>query len=109
MSNILQESIIKTLGLDGLSDEEKVLFLDQLGTIVLETALLRLVESLSDERVSSLNYYLDTEPTTDALMERLLNHYPDFSQILEKTITELKEDMKAVLGDVDVIKTEGGI
>lgn len=99
MNNILQKNLVQTFGLDGLTDEEKATFLDELGTVVLETALVRFMTELSDEQVEAFDYYLETEPTPDALMEHLLKEYESFEPILKAAITEVKEDAVAVLGE----------
>jgi|GEM_PF-930340 len=99
MNDTLQKNLTKTFGLDGLSEEEKVAFLDEIGTVVLETALVRFMTELSEEQLASLNYYLDTEPEPDALMEHLLTQYARFEEILEAVIVEIKDDVAYVLGE----------
>jgi hypothetical protein len=106
MHDILQKNLTATFGLEGLSDEEQVAFLDELGTVVLETALVRLMASLDDDKVASLNYYLDTEPTPDALMEHLLTQYARFEELLTEAIVEVKEDAMVVLGDEEVTEND---
>lgn len=96
---ILEKDITKTLGLDSLPDEEQAAFLSNVGSIVLESSLLRLVEGFDEQQQESLQYYMDTSPTSDSLMEHLLKHYKDFGKILEEEIIAFKEDALAVLGE----------
>ena len=99
---ILEKDITKTLGLDSLSDEQQAAFLSNVGSIVLESSLLHLVESFDEQQQESLQYYLDTNPTPDALMEHLLKHYKKFEKILEEEIISFKEDALTVLGEKEV-------
>lgn len=99
---ILEKDITKTLGLDTLSDEEKIIFLTQIGGAVMESSLLRLISSLTEEQATSLEYYLDTKPEAAVLMKHLLEHYKDFESLLKEEIIAFKEDALAVLGDKDM-------
>jgi len=96
---ILKKDIIKTLGLDGLSDQEQASFLSNVGDIVLESSLLRLVESFDKQQEEALKYYMDTNPSSDVLMEHLLEHYKSFEIILEEEIIAFKEEALAILGE----------
>jgi len=99
MNDILQQNLINTFGLESLSDDERVEFLNELGGVALETTLVRFMADLNEQQVAALNYFIDTEPTQDVLMEHLLTQYQGFESQLETTISEIKSDAVAVLGD----------
>lgn len=94
---ILQQNIAKVLGIDSLPIEEQAAFLAEVGDVIFETSLVRLVTDLSDEQEQALEEYLDTEPEPEVLLQHLLEHYKNFGQILEETVVEFKEDALAVL------------
>ena len=96
-TSLLQENIITALGLDELSLEEQSAFLSEVGDVVFQTALVRLVSELSEEQQHALETYLDTEPEPDVLLAHLLEHYEMFKKILESAVLEFKEDALAVL------------
>ncbi len=95
--NILQQNISKLLGIETLSPEEQSAFLTEVGDVIFQTSLVRLVSGLSDEQQQALEDYVDTEPEPEVLLQHLLEHYKDFKTILEGVVTEFKEDAVAVL------------
>jgi len=112
MSNtILQQNIAHIFGIETLSIEEQAAFLAEVGDVIFQTALVRLVSDLTDEQQRALEDYLDTEPEPEILLAHLLEHYSDFSTILETAVIEFKEDAVAVLEkkeaeEIKVIDTE---
>lgn len=103
-TSLLQENIIAALGLHELSLEEQAAFLSEVGDVVFQTSLVRLISELSAEQQQALEAYVDTEPEPDVLLAHLLEHYDVFPKILEDAVLEFKEDALAVLG-----KEEGDI
>ncbi len=96
-TSLLQENIITALGLDELTVEEQSAFLSEVGDVVFQTSLVRLVSELSDEQQQALEAYIDTEPEPDVLLAHLLEHYEMFPKILQEAVLEFKEDALAVL------------
>lgn len=96
--SLLQENIIAALGLQDLSLEEQSAFLSEVGDVVFQTSLVRLISELSPEQQQALEAYVDTEPEPDVLLAHLLEHYDAFPKILEDAVLEFKEDALAVLG-----------
>jgi len=105
--HILQNDLTKLLGIDTLSLEEQSAFLSEVGDVIFETSLVRLVSSLSEEGQRALEDYLDTNPEPEVLLAHLIEHYKEFSQILEEVVLEFKEDALAVLekkdADIEVV------
>jgi hypothetical protein len=95
--NILQQNISKLLGIEALSPEEQSAFLAEVGDVIFQTSLLRLVSGLSDEQQQALEDYVDIEPEPEVLLQHLLEHYKDFETILEAVVTEFKEDAQTEL------------
>jgi len=97
--NILQQNITKVLGIDSLSEQEQAAFLSEVGDVIFQTSLVRLVSSLTEDQQHALEEYLDTEPEPEVLLEHLLSHYKAFQTILEEAVIEFKEDALKVLED----------
>ncbi len=95
--NILQHNIAHILGVDLLSEEEQAAFLGEVGDVIFETSLVRLVQTLSEEQQSALEQYLEIGPEPEVLLQHLLEHYKEFQTILEDVVLEFKEDALAVL------------
>lgn len=97
-NDLLQQNIAPILGLDLLSEEEQAVFLMDIGDLIVESSLLRLVAELNPDQEAALNHYLETEPTPEILVEHLLSHHKNFSTILEEEIIAFKEEALAIFG-----------
>lgn len=95
---ILEQNISSILGIDTLSQEEQAAFLAEVGDVIFQTVLVRLVSSLTEEQQHALEAYLETEPEPDVLLQHLFVHYKEFKSILEDAVLEFKEDAAHVLG-----------
>jgi hypothetical protein len=104
--HILQQNIEKVLGIDTLSVEEQAAFLAEVGDVIFETSLLRLVAGLDEAQQAALEQYLQSEPEPEVLLAHLLEHYKEFDAILEAAVIEFKEEALEVLGekkDIEVV------
>lgn len=98
MQDLIQQDIRSLLGLEGLSQDEQEVFLAQIGELIIESAVLRLVETMTDEQEVAFNYFLDTDPDPETLMQHLVTHHKSFPQILEDEAIAFKEEAVSVLG-----------
>ena len=98
--DVIQKDISEAVGLSGLSDDEKVVFLANIGDVVLDASFLRLVADLSEDQQEALQQFLETEPTPENLMKHLLEHHQQFETILEEEIAAFKEEALTVVGAV---------
>ncbi len=95
---IAQQDMTKLLGLESLSAEEQASFLSDVGELIIESALLRLVADLTPDQEAAINHYLETNPDPAVFMEYLLKHHASFEQILEEEVQAFKEECVAVMG-----------
>lgn len=99
--HILNEDLSELVGLDVLAPAEQDAFIAQIGETILDSALLRLVMSLSEEQNSALAHYLEDEPPTEVLLKHLFDQYTDFESILTEEIIAFKEETVALFGSLD--------
>ncbi len=97
--SLLKQNLAQVLGITELPLEEQAAFLSEVGDVIFETSLVRLVSSLGEEQQQSLEQYLETEPEPEVLLTHLLEHHKNFEQILEEVVLEFKEDALKVLED----------
>lgn len=97
-TNIIQEDISDLIGLNSLSEDEKIAMLRDLGELVLESAIIRLTADMSDEQVKALDQYSDTVTDSQVLLNHLFQHYKNFETILQEEIVAFKEEALAVMG-----------
>jgi hypothetical protein len=106
--SLLNKNLAEVLGITQLPLEEQAAFLSEVGDVIFETSLVRLVSSLDQEQQQALEQYLETEPEPEVLLSHLLEHHKDFEQILEEVVLEFKEDALEVLeekkDDITVIE-----
>ena len=93
--NILETDISEIIGLTPLPEDEKIVLLRDLGELVLESALLRLVADLTPEQSAALDQYSDTVTDSEMLIKHLFEHYPRFEIILNEEIKAFKEEAMA--------------
>ncbi len=107
-TSLLNQNIVDVLGIGDLSLEEQAAFLSEVGDVIFQTSLVRLVSLLSPEQQQALEQYLETEPEPDVLLAHLVEHHADFNTILEEVVLEFKEDALKVLEekekDIEVIE-----
>lgn len=95
----LETDIGPLIGLDALSEDERVELLSQLGNSVMYSSLLALTSRLSEEQAASLEHYLETEPDSTTMLQHLIDTYPMFGEIFESETLKLKQDIVSVLGE----------
>ena len=91
-TDLLQQNIAPLLGIDMLPEAEKEVFLMDIGALIMESALLKLVNDLTNEQVAALDHYLETEPSEEVFMEYVLSHHKNFSKILEAETLAFKAE-----------------
>ncbi len=96
---ILETNIGDIIGLNTLTEDEKVAMLRDLGDLVLESALTRLVADLSNEQVVALDQYSDNVTDTETLLKHLFEHYPNFENLLQEEIIAFKEEANSIFAN----------
>jgi hypothetical protein len=93
-----QKSIVDILGLEALPPHEQEAYLDEVGSTILETSLVRFMSTLSPEAQHALEAYIETKPEPEVLMTHMLEHYKDFEAIISEAVLEYQEDVRALFG-----------
>lgn len=95
--NILEKNIVQILGIDTLAPEEQELFLEEIGSTILDAVLVRLSSVMTDSEVDALSQYLETNPEPQVLLAHIFEHYKDAESILVDVVTEFKTDAVEIL------------
>ncbi len=98
---LLEADLTEVLGLKDLSDEERSEFLTELGTVLLDGALLRYLESCSAEDQSLFNSFVQMHHAEPDLLEKLMKAYPDFEAALTEELAAFKAEALGVLGEAN--------
>jgi hypothetical protein len=86
------ENVIKELGLEILSDEEKAKIIQEMTDLVCDKIMLKLVDRISDDEIDEANEIMSGE-NEDEKIKLLEDKMPDFSQLLEEEIKMIKENI----------------
>lgn len=96
--NILEQDISKLLGIDDMPEAEQALFLNDVGSLLLEGALMKFVLTLTDKEQAELDAWIE-EPPSEQLLPDLLKKFPKFEEFLTEEIKNFKADAIRILGD----------
>lgn len=95
---ILTEDQTELFGLNELTEGERAAFLDEVGSIVLESALLRYVTELGPEEQETLEAFVAEHSDSEELLTELERVHPRFGELLREEIAAFKEEAQTVLG-----------
>ena len=95
--NILEENLNELFGFEAMSEEEKSALLDDVGSTVLESALLRFSVEHSGNPMDKLEELIEKNEDSEDVFEHVLEKVPEFEKILKEEIIAFKEEAKAVL------------
>ncbi len=96
-STILEENITELLGIDDMPEAEQVLFINDIGALMLEGALLKYLVVLSEPEQEKLLTWMETEIANERMLSDLLKMHPSFESFLAEEIKDFKMDAARVL------------
>ncbi len=105
LQKLVQQNIAELLGVSSLSLYEQEVFLTNVGELILESAVIRLVIDLTDEEETALSHYLETEPQSEVLVEHLIEHHSAFKTILKQEAQIFTKEAKRVFTNTAQKKT----
>lgn len=82
-----------TINLEGLTIDDKLALLTELGDVVLEASILRLVGGLTSDQQEALEQFMETEPDPEALLKHIFSHHKDFERILTEEAQEKENEL----------------
>jgi len=87
------------LGLDELNEAERADFIDDIGGVIIESAVLNFLLTLSEAEHVAFQEFLATAGAGEELLEAIATKYPSFLDVLEVEIAKFRGEAAAVLGD----------
>ena len=70
---------------------------EEAGDIMFEAALLRYMPGLDELETSAFEQYINDNVVKESFMEDLYRDYPDFGQILDEELNNLKKEFDSLL------------
>lgn len=96
--NNLLDDIGQLLGLNDMEDMEQQVFLQNVGQVITESAVLRYVVSVSDKARIEFEVWLEANQYEDDLLILACDEYPDFAELLAEEMEAFKKDASRLLG-----------
>lgn len=90
----LNTNLFEGLGLDNVTPEERLRFIDSFGTVVQSRLVLRLMKELSDDQQAELEKLMQQHPNEDTAVSGFLqSEVPDFQKMVEEEIATYKKQL----------------
>ncbi len=97
MTDTLQDTLMKDLGLDELPDEERAQLADQIAGIVFQGTMLRVLDLLDEAKQEELGNLFEASTNVQndfskhtAIFDYLATHVPNLDAIIKQEIEQLK-------------------
>ncbi len=98
-NNKTNTDLISALGLDKMTDEHRAMIMSELGEIVLDSAILRLLSTLDDKQREEIKKDLDAGlADSEGVASYLIKKFPSFATILEEEMNAFRKEIKTVTG-----------
>ncbi len=98
----IQSSILRDidyiLGLSDMSSEEQEQFMEAVGTLVIESAVLKFIASILPAEREVFEMWLESHRQDNELLEHALETYPLFAEILTEEIEAFQGEAKRLFG-----------
>lgn len=112
-TNVLQQNIVTSLGLDSLPEDEQVRILDEIGRVIHQRVVLRVLDELSDEDKNTFDELLGKRGNNQNIIALFLKEkLPNLDRIVEEETAGFKaqaqEFMKRATGPASPSQGGGG-
>jgi len=98
--NMIDEQLMKNLGLEALSPEEKAAIVEQFADVLFQAVLVRGMELLSEDKKDLLEEELKKDPDAgqDVFMDFFMANIPDFQSVIDDEMKRVKDRIDSVIG-----------
>ncbi len=97
MDNI-ESKLGDLFGIKEMSEAQKADFVERVGNIVMESAILRLLSTLDEKQVEELETKLVEDVEAEELFAHLLKNYPEFETIIAEEMAAFQNEAEQIMG-----------
>lgn len=90
--NNLQNKLSEAFSLEEMSKSERDTFLERVGSIIIDSAVGRLLFSLTEAQVAHLELHLESSLENSDVFTYLLKEYPNFEKMVEEEVVALQTE-----------------
>ena len=102
MQDILKQNIIKELGLDELSQEKQEEILLEVGSVIFQGVLIRVMELLSVEDQTAFGKLVEEKPDDrEGLLNFLQEKVPNMNDIVKEEVAKFKQESVDLMGKTE--------
>lgn len=98
MAKVSDNNLEELFHLSEMSDEEKMIFLADVGGLIMESAVLRFLSESDESTAEHFSHMVDVYADKDNVHEVLAEAFPAFRQVLEEEAEAFREEAVKVLG-----------
>jgi len=98
LSKELQNEEKRANLIQNLETEEAENFMNEVGTLVFQSALTKYLAVASEEAVREFETFINLQVNSEKFFENLQNSFPEFGAFLEEEALALNEEMKTFVG-----------
>lgn len=98
MNQDIRQQIITLFNLGSLPAEEQEKMILQIGELVFEASLARIMENMTDAEQQELENSLTPDTTPEELLKVIMDKEPRFMEIVGEELQKLKEHADKVMG-----------
>jgi hypothetical protein len=92
----LQSHIVETLGLNRMTEAEQSVFLEKIGAMAIESALLRFVVALTPAERMTFDAWLEEFDDIERLLPAAAERYPELAAILDEEVTAMHDAIQTM-------------
>lgn len=98
-TDALQRNITSIIGLDGAPKAEQERRYVEIGDLLMESVMLRVLAGMDDPAAEKLEQFAANDPSPEDMLAYLRKVAPDLDRVVEEEVRAFKEEVLAVMGD----------
>lgn len=85
-----------SLQINNFQSAEAMMFTEEVGTLIFQSALMRYLSSESEEVAREFETYINLQVGSEKFIENLCTKYPNFSEILNFEMLAFKSELESL-------------
>ena len=98
-TDILEKDLTSLFGIDAMPPKERDEFLEDIGSLVMESTITRLMIDMSEDEQEKVVEVVTESESPENILENLEKAYPQINQLFREEVTAFKEEAIAVMSE----------
>ncbi|MDQ3075738.1 MAG: hypothetical protein M3Q34_01270 [bacterium] len=96
----IRDNIIELFGIDKLPEEQQEETIAQIGKIIFQAVLVRVLPLLEDEEMAEYDKLLESSPSPDELLSFFFDKVPGFLEIIAEESRNFQSEAESILNKI---------